>query len=505
MKSKVALLLTLFFVLFVAIPNAQAATAAPAAAIKLYLNGQELTSTIPPRVIKQTTMVPIRIISEGLGAPVSWDKAEQTVNITQQQTVLVLDISNSQAYVNGQAEKLDQPPTVEKGTTLLPIRFVSERLGVTVIWDAPTNSVHLWKDDLNVPGSDPAVNPDGEVTPEIPSTYPALQSIKLVNNQLLIQANGSLTPNVFTLANPDRLVIDLPGLQFGDLISNPLPGTTGVLVDLPADNPSVANIRYAMSIPETSTIRIVADLKQPINHQLVPTGDTSNLTINLEPYTTVTPGNAAVLIYHSHNQESWLPELPGVTNPNLAYSPTKNITTVGERLAMNLQGMGMEAFHSAEDYQKSYGKNYKSSQSYIYSEKTVRDHMTSHPQIKYLIDIHRDSSSRGSTTLNINGVSYAKLYFVIGLENPNWKQNDAFAKQIQSMMNERYPGISRGIYYKDRKSGNGWYNQQLSPTSALIEVGGVENTITESNRTIDILADVINQIRIGNQLSSEIK
>ncbi|UVI29043.1 stage II sporulation protein P [Paenibacillus spongiae] len=496
MKSKVALLLSLFFVLFAAIPSVQAA---PDAAIKLYLNGQELTSPLPPRVIKETTMVPIRIISEGLGAPVTWDKAKQTVTITHLNTVLVLDMLKSEAYVNDQAEKLDQPPIVEKGTTLLPIRFVSERLGVTVEWDASANSVRLWRDDS---GSDPAVDPDGEINPN-PSTYPALQSIQLANNQLVIQANGNLTPNVFTLANPDRLVIDLPGLTFGELISDPTAGTQGELANLPAENSPVFKIRYAMSVPETSTIRIVADLKQPTNYQIVNTGDPSNLTINLESHAPVAPGNGAVLVYHSHYQESWLPELPGVTNPNLAWSPTKNITTLGERLAMNLQGMGMEAFHAREDYQKIYGKNYKNSQSYQYSEKTVKEYMALHPQIQYLIDIHRDSSSRGPTTLNVDGVSYAKIYFVIGLENPDWKKNDAFAKQIQAMMNDRYPGISRGIYYKDRKSGNGWYNQQLSPTSALIEVGGVENTIVESNRTIDILADVLNQIRIGSGLSAE--
>ena len=44
---------------------------------------------------------------------------------------------------------------------------------------------------------------------------------------------------------------------------------------------------------------------------------------------------------------------------------------------------------------------------------------------------------------------------------------------------EKYYGLSRGIFIKDRKSGNGVYNQDLSPNALLIEMGGVDNTPEE--------------------------
>ncbi|RAP78500.1 stage II sporulation protein P [Paenibacillus montanisoli] len=56
-----------------------------------------------------------------------------------------------------------------------------------------------------------------------------------------------------------------------------------------------------------------------------------------------------------------------------------------------------------------------------------------------------------------------------------------------------------GIYYKDKSVCNGWYNQNYSPASALIEVGGTANTLAESNRMMDILAQVINQIRLSGK------
>ncbi|WP_191092992.1 stage II sporulation protein P, partial [Bacillus sp. BNPI-92] len=53
-------------------------------------------------------------------------------------------------------------------------------------------------------------------------------------------------------------------------------------------------------------------------------------------------------------------------------------------------------------------------------------------------------------------------------------------------------GISRGIFVKDRREGNGVYNQDLSPHAMLVEIGGVDNNLDELNRTVDILAEAIN-------------
>ncbi|MDT2261244.1 stage II sporulation protein P [Paenibacillus larvae] len=56
--------------------------------------------------------------------------------------------------------------------------------------------------------------------------------------------------------------------------------------------------------------------------------------------------------------------------------------------------------------------------------------MATEPGLSYLIDIHRDSGPRKSTTKTINGKDYAQLYFVVGLENPNWEKNQEFAKKF---------------------------------------------------------------------------
>lgn len=198
-------------------------------------------------------------------------------------------------------------------------------------------------------------------------------------------------------------------------------------------------------------------------------------------------------IYHSHNRESWVPELEGVTRLSDAYDPEINITLLGKRLAERLEEEGIGAIASDKDYPSAV-KEFNYNLSYSYSLKTVQEAAVTYPELLYFFDIHRDSQRRELTTAEIEGISYAQVYFVIGQKNPNWKANEEFARQIHERLEERYPGLSRGIFGKTASTGNGEYNQHVSPHAILIEVGGPENTLEESNRTIDVLAEVISEI-----------
>jgi stage II sporulation protein P len=200
-----------------------------------------------------------------------------------------------------------------------------------------------------------------------------------------------------------------------------------------------------------------------------------------------------VFIYHSHNRESFLPELPNVKSPNEAYDAKINVSLLGSRLAERLTELGLGAFSSDIDYQTAV-KDHNWNRSYQYSLETVKEAMAAHPELEYYIDLHRDSQGKKITTSEFNGKSYARVAFIIGQKNPNWKQNDAFAAKIHNRLEEKYPGLSRGIWGKDGSNGHGEYNQSISPNSILIEVGGVENTLEECYRTIDVLAQVFAEV-----------
>ncbi|MFD0586710.1 stage II sporulation protein P [Paenibacillus sp. GCM10027627] len=196
-------------------------------------------------------------------------------------------------------------------------------------------------------------------------------------------------------------------------------------------------------------------------------------------------------IYHSHSRESWYPEIENSKKDPT--SGTKNITLVGKRLADKLEEKGVGALHSDTDYAATV-KGYKWELSYKYSKKTVMEALASSEDLKFFFDIHRDSQKRKYTTVDIDGTSYAQVYFIIGHRNPNWKKNEEFATKIHEALEKKYPGISRGIWGKTANTGNAEYNQSLASESVLVEVGGVENTLEESYRTADALAEVISSI-----------
>jgi stage II sporulation protein P len=113
------------------------------------------------------------------------------------------------------------------------------------------------------------------------------------------------------------------------------------------------------------------------------------------------------------------------------------------------------------------------------------------PTIKYLIDIHRDSARYNKTLYEKNGKKYARIMFVVGLDHKNYEPNLKLANDLNSIIEEKYPRLSRGISKKTGRGVNGIYNQDMSPNSMLIEVGGVDNTIEEVNNTMEILSEVL--------------
>lgn len=123
--------------------------------------------------------------------------------------------------------------------------------------------------------------------------------------------------------------------------------------------------------------------------------------------------------------------------------------------------------------------NWNYTYSYKASRQLLENSIIKYPSLKYFIDIHRDSLPHDKTTISINNKDYAKVIFLIGLENPKYQENLEFTEKINNKMNELYPGLSKGIYKKGGPGVNGVYNQDFSPYTILIEIGGYENTTNE--------------------------
>lgn len=126
-----------------------------------------------------------------------------------------------------------------------------------------------------------------------------------------------------------------------------------------------------------------------------------------------------------------------------------------------------------------HSNNWKYAYSYRASRLFLEQAIIEHPSLTYFIDVHRDSLEHDRTYVSINGKDYAKTIFLIGLENENYQENLAFTEKINNKMNEKYPGLSKGIYQKGGALVNGVYNQDFSNRTILIEMGGYESTTTE--------------------------
>ncbi|AIQ48821.1 stage II sporulation protein P [Paenibacillus sp. FSL R7-0273] len=201
-----------------------------------------------------------------------------------------------------------------------------------------------------------------------------------------------------------------------------------------------------------------------------------------------------ILVYHSHPREAYNPLLGTESDNPSSASPAKNVLLVGSYIADRLEQRGIGTVHAKDDYATEV-PDYNWNFSYKYSRITIKAAMAANQEMTELIDIHRDSQRHGKTTADINGQSYAQVYFILGHGNKNWKKNEAFANSIHQLLEKDYPGLSRGIWGKASGNGNnGEYNQSLSPNSVLIEVGGIDNSADELKRTADVLADAIAEV-----------
>ena len=109
--------------------------------IKVKINGQTLYFDVNPAIDNGRTLVPLRGIFENLGADVQWIAETRTVLATRGAIQVKLQIGEASAYVNDQLITLDVLAKIVDGSTLVPVRFISESLGATVSWDSGSSTV----------------------------------------------------------------------------------------------------------------------------------------------------------------------------------------------------------------------------------------------------------------------------------------------------------------------------------------------------------------------------
>ncbi len=191
--------------------------------ITLFVKGKEVKSLpMDPVIIEGRTMVPVREVFEAMGSQVIWHDDTCQVEIKDGDTSVLIKIGDRNTYVNGTLTPIqaDQPLPMLIGLgadnlkSMVPVRFVAEKLGYKVGWDEGSRTVSIDPKDEEI---DVIVPPDEPIEP-IPEKYGDFGKITAVKNNgtddIYISTMYGISPKITRYQNPERIVFDFPGATF---------------------------------------------------------------------------------------------------------------------------------------------------------------------------------------------------------------------------------------------------------------------------------------------------
>lgn len=150
--AKTIIIIALIVIIFSLTAGAQSYSFAETSQIRVYIDEEEMTFTdMKPYLSKNRVLVPVRLISEQLGATVEWDQSKRIVTIIKGNDVISFNIDYPRMTKNGTSYSMDAAAAMINGRVMVPLRFVSEQLGVGVTWEAETRSVLIDTSAENIP------------------------------------------------------------------------------------------------------------------------------------------------------------------------------------------------------------------------------------------------------------------------------------------------------------------------------------------------------------------
>ncbi len=197
----------------------------------------------------------------------------------------------------------------------------------------------------------------------------------------------------------------------------------------------------------------------------------------------VTGDEVQVLIVHTHASECYMSYYAGYYNaddPTRSDDPSQTVVAVGETIARELRARGIGVIHDTTRHDMTY------SGAYARSAETVKRHLTAHPTIRVVLDIHRDAvmyedGTKVKPTATVDGQKAAQIMMIVGgthseeLPNPHCKENLRLGLQLHNALETAHGGLMRPLYLMDAR-----YNQELHAGSLLLEVGTDANTLSEA-------------------------
>ena len=185
------------------------------------------------------------------------------------------------------------------------------------------------------------------------------------------------------------------------------------------------------------------------------------------------PDDVRVAIYHTHSDESYLPDSGSTNEPW-----DGDIFRVGTAMVQVLKRHGLDVLHSHRRHDPHDGM------AYARSRRTAMALLRQRPDA--LFDVHRDTPPASVYFRRIAGQPATSVLLVLGRQNPNISANEAFAFTIKGYADRAYPGLIRGILYAA-----GDYNQDLFPRAMLAEIGSTYNQLEHAETGARLFSNVV--------------
>lgn len=212
------------------------------------------------------------------------------------------------------------------------------------------------------------------------------------------------------------------------------------------------------------------------------------------------PAKPQVLIIHTHGSEAYAPageDLYVETDPSRTEDRRFNVIRVGDELAAVFEARGIAVLHDRELY------DYPSySGSYNRSLAAIENYLKAYPDIKIVIDLHRDAliAEDGTvykTVCTQDGEVSSQVMILVGtdssgLNHPNWRKNLALAVRLQAAMMQKYPTLARPLTISEYR-----YNQHATAGSMILEVGCNGNTLQEALLAVRRFGDAASDVLLG--------
>jgi biofilm PGA synthesis lipoprotein PgaB len=140
-KRHLKILTLVVFIIVIQIPANRAYSKTPP---DIYINRNPILSEVKPYIDRQyRSMVPLRVISEGLGFDVRWDASQNAVTITGNGSEIILKPGSQDCYVNGKLKKLESAPVYRNNRMMVPLRFIAETIDATVHFKQEENLIDI--------------------------------------------------------------------------------------------------------------------------------------------------------------------------------------------------------------------------------------------------------------------------------------------------------------------------------------------------------------------------